>query len=126
LRAWNRTIENIVERDSQRWFFNRFDRGSVHNARRVATSDDGRTVLVGADYTFNNGQDGYLAVVVTDKQITCVEYWDKPGACAGYMPADLNAMRDAPNGGGGYSDSNGCDLGCQSDRQREYQNQNGP
>jgi len=126
LRGWDKKIDKMIGRDSQRWLFNRYDYGSVRNARRRATSDDGHTIIVAADYTYNNGIDGYVNIVVTDGEVTCIEYWDKPGACASYMPAELNALRSSP-GGGNYSssDSSGCDMGCQSDRQREYQNQNG-
>lgn len=98
---WGKFVEKIVEQDSRNWLFNRFDFGSVHNARIVAETNDRRTLLVSADYTFNRGAVGSVRMVLVDGRLACTEYWDRPGMCHGYIPTELLSLYAGPSGSHG-------------------------
>lgn len=62
--------------DSQSWFFNRFDAGSLGHFE-VVRREDPHNLIVKATYTYNNGQPGWVMARITDGRVQCLQYWDK-------------------------------------------------
>lgn len=68
-------VERVLEQDARHWFFNRLDPGSVRHVE-VASHTDGTLVLRG-EYSFNEGQDGWVLVRVVGRSVTCIQYSDR-------------------------------------------------
>ncbi len=74
------SIDAVIRQDSQGWWLNSYDRGSVHNVRITYASPDGRGYAARATYTFNDGASGWVEMVVRDDALICLRYWDD-GSC---------------------------------------------
>jgi TPR repeat protein len=72
------SLDAIIRQDAAGWIMNRYDAGSVRNIQ--VTKRKGKAVEMRADYTFNNGQSGWINVDFR-KRIPCLEYWDTEGIC---------------------------------------------
>ena len=81
------TIESVVRTDSQAWWVNTYDRGSIYAPRVTWTNPDGRGFVLRANYTYNGGASGYVDLSVYDGRVSCLQYWDSSGC---------NAMRTRP------------------------------
>jgi hypothetical protein len=69
-------LDQVIARDAEGWWFNRYDRGSVRNARVTYVSPDGRGYTARAEYSFNGASTGWVEVAVRDDALQCLQYWD--------------------------------------------------
>lgn len=67
-------LEQAVRSDSQSWFINRFDTGSVSNVRIVSAK--GEPMVIRGDYRYNGGAAGWVEARVEGDGITCLQFWD--------------------------------------------------
>lgn len=75
------SLDAIVRYDSQAWMMNRYDYGSISNARFRERSRDGRTAVAEGDYSYNGGMRGWIRARIQNGQVSCIEYHDFPGNC---------------------------------------------
>lgn len=74
-------MEELVQIDARGWMFNRYDRGSMSNVQQVASSPDGRTVVIYGEYTYNGGRGGWVRARFVGGQFSCIEFHDFAGTC---------------------------------------------
>jgi hypothetical protein len=86
-------LEHAVESDSQAWFTNRFDVGSVTDVEVLGNADGGGVSIRG-NYTFNGGQSGWVRAVYARGKVLCLEFWDRQGNCDSVRGSN----DDAPGG----------------------------
>jgi hypothetical protein len=70
-------IDKVLRKDAAGWLFNKYDANSVHNV--VQTTRGDRVTSVRADFTFNQGQPGWVMVNYDKGAVPCLVYWDTPG-----------------------------------------------
>jgi len=80
-------LDRAIAQDSQAWFINRFDQGSLTDVVVLPPPDAG-VVLVRGSYTYNGGSLGWVNARLRGTSVECLEYWDRQGSCA--------AVRSAP------------------------------
>ncbi|HEY6814500.1 MAG TPA: hypothetical protein VI168_03065 [Croceibacterium sp.] len=133
-RDLNAALDSIVETDSQGWWVNDYDSGSMTDAAVTQVSDDGRAYVVRGNYTYNGGSGGYVDALVRDNQLVCLQFWDTSScramrtepapyaeaALAGITLATLAALASGPSGGS-YASGGGSDSYDDYYRQRPYQ-----
>lgn len=110
-----KSLDEVVTLDSASWVINRYDRGSMTNAKTLAHGADRRSALVYGEYTFNGGRHGWVKGRIANGQYTCLEYWDGTGCRPLGHPEShkvvaglLFAMfAGAMSGGGGGSHDSG-------------------
>jgi len=105
----DRSLDAIVQADSRSWVFNRYDVGSMSNARVISRSKPQRSVVIYGEYTFNGGSRGWIKARIKHGVVACVQFWDGPSCRSLGQPASqalLGALlRGAMSGGGGSSGS---------------------
>ncbi|OLF71816.1 hypothetical protein AWH62_11820 [Maricaulis sp. W15] len=74
-------LNDVVARDSRSWLFNRYDNGSMRNARILSHTPNSGDAVIQGDYTYNGGRGGWVRVTFTNNQVRCVTYHDFPGTC---------------------------------------------
>lgn len=98
-----RALGRSVDADSASWFFNRYDHGSLADLEFVKREGT-HSIIVRANYTFNDGQRGWVMARVIDGQIECLQYWDKNfckpvGAFAAYAASRAGQTPSASGDG---------------------------
>ncbi|MDX2298619.1 MAG: hypothetical protein NW204_02745 [Xanthomonadaceae bacterium] len=74
-------FDDIVAQDAERWVKNSYDRNSMHNLKIApSTNSKAKTILYG-EYTFNNGQFGWVKAQFANQKLVCLEFWDYPEQC---------------------------------------------
>lgn len=74
-----RSVENVLQQDSNSWILNRYDIASVSNIR-VLRQGGGERVVAG-DYTVNGGRPMAATVQFAQDRPRCIEISDFPGNC---------------------------------------------
>ena len=105
-------LNSIIQSDARGWMFNRYDSGSVRNVKVTDRSQDGRSMVVYGDYSFNGGRSGNVQVLIRDGEVECLQFWDSPScrplgrshsqalvaaAVVGAMTSDNNTSNDRSN-----------------------------
>lgn len=70
-------VDHIIKKDSQGWWLNRYNKGSVGNVRMDASLNNSRDGVITADFIFNDNQTGSVQVVFRNGDVSCVQYWDE-------------------------------------------------
>jgi hypothetical protein len=81
IEAWNKALNELVALDSRTWLLNRYDYGSMVNARVIATSASRDVLVIRGEYTYNGGARGWVSVRVDGDGPKCLEFWDFAGSC---------------------------------------------
>lgn len=72
----SRLMEAALEQDSTAWVSHTYDKNSARNVHMMDTTAGPRLY---ADYTFNNGEKGWVQAQVSGGAIQCLEYWNSFG-----------------------------------------------
>lgn len=83
----NNALNSYVSTDSQGWWANTYDRGSMNGASITQISDGGRSFVVRGYYTYNGGSRGYVDALIRDNKLVCLQFWDR---------SSCNPMRTRP------------------------------
>jgi len=69
-------LEASVGTDSHSWFMNKYDPGSL-TGLQIVQQENAHSQIVKANYTYNNGNQGWVMARVIDGNVQCLQYWDK-------------------------------------------------
>ena len=72
-------MDAIVGLDARNWMMHRYDAGSLHNARVLERSRDGRTMKLSGDYTYNGGLTGWVQMQIRNDAVSCIQFWNDVG-----------------------------------------------
>lgn len=75
---FSKMLDQLVSEDSRSWASNKYDSGSM---RAGSPSNPGDSFVVTGNYTFNEGNSGWVKAHFADGKISCMEYWDFAGNC---------------------------------------------
>ncbi|WP_157081102.1 hypothetical protein [Novosphingobium naphthalenivorans] len=89
----NAALDSIIRADSKHWWMNEYVLGSVRDSYIRWQSNDGRTVIIRANYTYNYSSKGWVEAKLTDNRLVCIEYWDSD--CR--APYDANTTNERAN-----------------------------
>lgn len=74
-----RAIDTMILQDSQSWWVNRYNPGTVRNMRAGFVIGGVANRYYEVDYTYNNGSPGSVKVYMIGDHIYCIKYWDMWG-----------------------------------------------
>ncbi|MXO91115.1 hypothetical protein [Pontixanthobacter aquaemixtae] len=74
-----RAIDTMILQDSQSWWINRYNPGTVRNMRSGYVIGGIANRYYEVDYTYNNGSTGSVKVYMSGDYIHCIKYWDMWG-----------------------------------------------
>ncbi|MCP5396084.1 MAG: hypothetical protein H6918_05020 [Sphingomonadaceae bacterium] len=82
-------MDSVVLRDSRTWMFNRYKQGSMRNLQLFNASEDGRSFIARADYTFNKSVTGWVEFHFVNARLSCIEFWDSSCRPVGWTNANM-------------------------------------
>jgi hypothetical protein len=74
-------LNGIVSEDSKAWHHNRYDAGSMADIETVSRSSNGKKVTIRGNYTFNQGERGWVEAEFENGALLCLRFWDFSNTC---------------------------------------------
>lgn len=72
--AQSRLLASAIRQDSYSWIVNEYDNGSLRDVQ-IIDSKNG-VITIRGDYTFNQGENGWIAAQIVNNNVSCIYYWD--------------------------------------------------
>lgn len=120
--AMAKSIDSIIIADSKSWVMHQYDLHSVKNVKITKTDSNGQPAIIHADFTYNQGERGWIDVHYKANKLSCVIFFDFPDTCraVGKSPGGDIASEliwDMFGPGGGSSNSSGGGDICEQNPQ---------
>ena len=93
LAKYTSLLENIVRDDSEGWFSNKYDQGSMRDINFLSISPKGDRMILTGNYKYNKGENGSVEAHFINGKISCLKYWDMRECRAPNDPAKIRAAR---------------------------------
>lgn len=94
LAKYTSLLENIVRDDSEGWFSNKYDQGSMRDINFLSISPKGDRMILTGNYKYNKGENGSVEAHFINGKISCLKYWDMRECRAPNDPEKIRAARE--------------------------------
>ena len=94
LAKYTSLLENIVRDDSEGWFSNKYDQGSMRDINFLSISPKGDRMILTGNYKYNKGENGSVEAHFINGKISCLKYWDMRECRTPNDPEKIRAARE--------------------------------
>ncbi len=113
-----RMVDNVLIADSKSWVMHRYDQHSVKNVKITKSDANGHPAVIHADFSYNQGERGWVDLHYKGTKLSCVTFFDFPGTCralgnspgaaiaTGIILEMMDGGGSSGSSGGGFCDQN--------------------
>lgn len=74
-------VDTVITEDSKTWIMHRYDQHSAKNVKITKADAAGQPAVVRADFTYNQGERGWVELHYKGAKLSCLKFFDFPDRC---------------------------------------------
>ena len=119
-------VDTVLIEDSHSWIMHHYDQHSAKNVKVTKADAAGKPAIVRADFTYNQGERGWVELHYKGAKLSCLKFFDFPETCraVGKSPGGdiaTSVIWDMFGPGGGISEDARKDMEMQDAFQKEHE-----